>query len=296
MNSYNKEVTFHLPGLFRLTKIYEMLLQGLKESPHMFKDNIKIGSIYGSPTVIWNGGRLIINCLYPKEQLELIRDFMTHHNVPARFTFTNCLLEEKHLYDTYGNLLLELYNTGNNEIICNSELLENYIREKYGDRYRYISSTTKRLTDKNKQNEEVKKDYHLIVLDYDYNKDFEYLKSIENKEKCELLCNPICAAGCKLRSKHYEDISRLQLNFDDCGTAPCNFVRVDTLWAAKKQKNFISPEDINDTYLPMGFTNFKLEGRTAHPLDLIEVLLYYLVKDEYQTEVRSYLQSVVWNS
>jgi hypothetical protein len=295
MDSYNKEVVFHLPGLFRLTKIYEMLLNGYKNHPETFKDNVKIGSIYGSPTVIWNGGRLIVNCLYPKEQLELIRDFVEHYQVPARFTFTNCLLEEKHLHDTYGNLVLDIYNTGNNEIICNSEILENYIREKYGDRYKYISSTTKRLTDKNDQTKEVEKDYHLIVLDYDYNKDFEYLQSIENKDKCELLCNPICVAKCPHRVKHYQDISKRQLEFDDTdGIPPCSVVKTDTLWMSMKQANFISVEDINNIYSPMGFSNFKLEGRTAHPLDLIEVLLYYLIKDEYKAEIRSYLQSTIW--
>lgn len=295
MDSYNKEVVFHLPGLFRLTKIYEMLLSVYNENPDIFKDNVKIGSIYGSPTVIWNGGRIIINCLYPKEQLELIRDFVEHYHIPARFTFTNCLLEEKHLHDTYGNLILDIYNTGHNEIICNSEILENYIREKYGDRYKYISSTTKRLTNKEEQTKEVNKDYYLTVLDYDYNKDFEYLQSIENKDKCELLCNPICVAHCPYRVKHYQEISKHQLEFSDTdGTPPCTVVKTDTLWTSMKQANFISVEDINNIYSPMGFSNFKLEGRTAHPLDLIEVLLYYLIKDKYKAEVRSYLQSTIW--
>ena len=44
----------------------------------------------------------------------------------------------------------------------------------------------------------------------------------------------------------------------------------------------------------MRFVNFKLERRAAHPLDLIEVLLYYLVKEEYQREMRTYLQDVIW--
>ena len=296
MNSYNKEAIFHLPGLFRFTKLYEVLLAGYTQHRDMFKDNVKIGSIYGSPTVIWNGGRVIMNCLYSKAQLEMIRNFTEHYNIPARFTFTNCLLEEKHLHDTYGNLVLDIFNTGKNEIICNSELLENYIRKNYGDNYKYISSTTKRLTDSSKQDEELKKDYYLVVLDYDHNKDYDYLKNIENKDKCELLCNPICTAKCRLRSQHYEDISRYQLTFDDGGKPPCSYVKVDTLWAAMKQANFISPEDINETYLPMGFSNFKLEGRTAHPLDFIETLLYYLIKDEYHTEVRSYMQSALWDS
>ena len=177
-----------------------------------------------------------------------------------------------------------------------NELNCNFIEEEDVHSYNELLVRFKRLTDNDKQDEELKKDYYLVVLDYDHNKDYEYLKSIENKEKCELLCNPICTAKCKLRSQHYESISRYQLTFDDNGKPPCHYVKVDTLWAAMKQANFISPEDINETYLPMGFSNFKLEGRTAHPLDFIETLLYYLIKDEYQTEVRSYMQSALWDS
>jgi hypothetical protein len=44
----------------------------------------------------------------------------------------------------------------------------------------------------------------------------------------------------------------------------------------------------------MGFKHFKLEGRTAHPLDLIEMLLYYLIKDKYHLEVRAKLQQAIW--
>jgi hypothetical protein len=66
-----------------------------------------------------------------------------------------------------------------NEIICNSELLENYIRQHFGNNYKYISSTTKRLTNIVDQNKELQKNYHLIVLDYDHNKNYEYLQSIQ---------------------------------------------------------------------------------------------------------------------
>jgi hypothetical protein len=290
MNSYDTEVIFHLPGLFRLTKVYETLFAGMKQNPEMFKDNIKIGSIYGSPTVIWNGGRLISNLMVTADELVWVRNMMEQHNVPARFTFTNCLLEEKHVHDAYGNVILNIFSTGKHEIICNSEILENYIRENYGDKYKYISSTTKRLTNKEKQTEELEKDYHLVVLDYDHNKDFEYLQGIQNKEKCELLCNPICMPKCPFRIRHYEDISRAQLEFTGVLRAPCNNVKDDSLGMAMKQQNFISVEDINKIYAPMGFKNFKLEGRTAHPLTFIEVLLYYLVKEEYHLEVRTYLQ------
>ena len=42
-------------------------------------------------------------------------------------------------------LLLDVFNTGQNEVICNTQVLEDYIRTNYGDSYKYISSTTKRF-------------------------------------------------------------------------------------------------------------------------------------------------------
>jgi hypothetical protein len=296
MDTYNQETIFHLPGLFEYFMVYEQILQNYKENPECFKDNVKIGSIYGCPPAIWNGGRLITGAPQFKSSLINIRDTLTKYDVPARFTFTNCLLEEKHLQDTYCNLLLEVFNTGNNEVICNKDILEQYIRKNYGNRYKYISSTTKRLSNTEGQQQELEKDYHLVVLDYDHNKNFEFLNSIENKDKCELLCNAVCQSGCPRRQYHYEVISQCQLDFDKkkLENFGCQYTREDNLDGAKKNSNFISPEDINNIYLPMGFKNFKLEGRTMHPLDFIEVLLYYLIKDECKSQVRRYLQQLVW--
>ena len=98
------------------------MLELISINPNILKENVKIGSIYDSPQCIWNGGR-IVTTTWDQERLLEVRDYMIYKNIPVRFTFTNCLLEEKHTYDTYGNLLLKIFNTGNNEIICNSEVL-----------------------------------------------------------------------------------------------------------------------------------------------------------------------------
>ena len=49
---------------------------------------------------------------------------------------------------------------------------------------------------------------------------------------------------------------------------------------------FISREDIRDVYLPMGFSNFKIEGRGLGSALILEFLLYYLTKPECQLKVR----------
>lgn len=291
-DGYISETIFHLPGAFLHFKIYDMLFKIIEENVDVLKENVKIGSVYDSPGCIWNGGRVITGITATEELYATLNAI----HAPIRFTFTNCLLEEKHLQDSYCNLLLEIFNNGNNEIICNSKILEEYIRNKYKNNYKYISSTTKRLIDKNKQLAEINKDnYHLVVLDYDYNQDFDFLNNIKNKEKCEILCNPVCKPNCPFRQEHYKIISQDQLNYAITNYFQCPFGDSGKwFWQIKNRKNIITPKKINDIYLPMGFKNFKLEGRTTHSLDLIEILIFYLIKEEFALEVRAKLQMAIW--
>ena len=289
---YSRETIFHLPGIFEKVAVNQKLVWLYNNKPEVFRDNMKIGSMYGSPgQAIWNGGRFM-RSFYTKREMELARDFMAENNIPVRFTFTNCMLEEKHLYDTYCNLALEVFNTGKNEIICNSPILEKYIRDKYGDRYKYISSTTKRLNNKEKQQEEINKDYYLVVLDYDHNDDDEYLKSLEHKEKVEILCNAVCKPNCPNRRRHYESISKCQIEHNPDDLFCCDDDK-NTFYQIVKSPKFVSVERIEEL-TAMGFKNFKLEGRTASDLDLIDILVYYLIKDEWQGLVRHDLQETAW--
>ena len=49
---------------------------------------------------------------------------------------------------------------------------------------------------------------------------------------------------------------------------------------------FPSVRDIQTVYLPLGFSNFKLEGRGLGSAMILEFLLYYLTKPDYQLRVR----------
>lgn len=55
---------------------------------------------------------------------------------------------------------------------------------------------------------------------------------------------------------------------------------------AMKNPEFIGVDDIKNKYLPMGFTNFKIEGRGLGSALVLEFLLYYMTKSEYQLNVR----------
>lgn len=59
--------------------------------------------------------------------------------------------------------------------------------------------------------------------------------------------------------------------------------------------SFIGAQDIRNIYLPMGFSNFKIEGRGLGSAVILEFLLYYMTKPEYQIHVREaiYLDSML---
>ena len=55
---------------------------------------------------------------------------------------------------------------------------------------------------------------------------------------------------------------------------------------AMTNPGFIGINDIKVTYLPRGFSHFKIEGRSLGSALILEFLLYYMTKPEYQLHVR----------
>ena len=58
---------------------------------------------------------------------------------------------------------------------------------------------------------------------------------------------------------------------------------------AMANPGFIGIKAIRDTYLPRGFTQFKIEGRGLGSALILEFLLHYLTRPEYQLAVREEL-------
>ena len=65
----------------------------------------------------------------------------------------------------------------------------------------------------------------------------------------------------------------------------CDCVDRD-LFAIKGLRTHITPYAIWEKFVPMGFEQFKIEGRTSPRLNLIETYLYYMVKPECRDEAR----------
>ena len=129
-----------------------------------------------------------------------------------------------------------------------------------------------------------------MVPDFRLNKAFAQLETLAQaeKDKVEFLCNECCWTGCRDRKRCYETVSRQNLG-EDCPDHRCaapDAAQGYRFSKAMRSPAFIGVEDIKETYLPMGFSNFKIEGRGLGSALVLEFLLYYLVKPEHQLEVR----------
>lgn len=280
---------FYLPDFCQRLNLNLYIIDLLQKYPEYFYDGIEIGAVYGAfPPAIWNGGRLIIGGALKQDIEETISE-LNKRGVSIRYTYTNSLIEERHLQDTYCNLTMEIANNGMNEVIVNSPILEAYLRDKYPN-FKYILSTTRCERDIDKINEATK-NYDLVVTDYRDNQNLTFLQSIHDKSKIELLVNAYCDPKCPMRMRHYEAISRHQINYEaiepeqdkfflDCPTYNRDFYDIFQF------PSVLTTKDIYGKYSRMGFSNFKIEGRTMPVPQIIESYLYYLIKPEYKDKVR----------
>lgn len=306
---------FHLPGLFEFYELYKVFLPLFHEHREYFYDWCDIGSIYGAPAdCIWGGGRVEDGDCNAGEVLSLVNKY----GISARLTFSNSLLREEHLSDRRCNELCrmlcrerdrdkEMYSTGDlnrsgndgygygrvqNGVIVHSELLLDYLKANYPELY-LVSSTTKVLTDFDELVKELdRKDFSYVVPDFRLNKRFDRLENLseQQKNKVEFLCNECCYFGCTDRRACYEDVSRRILgeaekDYDHKCTAPDH----DGGYRFSKamlNPGFIGIDDIRNIYIPMGYMNFKIEGRGLGSALILEFLLYYMTKPEYRINVR----------
>jgi hypothetical protein len=246
---------------------------------------MRIAAAYGCfPGNIWNGGRVILGLASKDDICYAVQEYNSR-GIAIRFTYTNPCLEQIHLLDTYCNLCMRLANNGQNEVLVNSKLLEEFIRAKYPD-YKIISSTTKCLYDPALIREELEKDYALVVLDSAMN-NTEELFTLDHKEKIELIVNHYCADNCPRRREHYRLVGNAQLEYDSI-RFPCENIN-RSFREIQTNRSFISPAMIYDTYVPAGFCNFKLDGRGFKKKDVLESFAYYLARPEYRALVEEKL-------
>ena len=291
------QAVYHLPGLFEFYELYQKFLPLFRGHRDWFYDWCDIGSVYGAPAGCrWDGGRAGFGEADPAEAAALTREY----GVSARLTFSNSLLREEDLLDFRCNRLCALFERNGPVpagVILSSDLLLEYLRERYPGFY-FVSSTTKVLRDfRQLEAELARPEFRFVVPDFRLNKDLDRLAALpqELKDKVEFLCNEACWFDCPDRKACYENVSRKNLG-EDCPDHVCVSPFAERGYRfsdAMKNPGFIGIREIREIYLPMGFRHFKIEGRSLGSAMILEFLLHYLTRPEYQLRVREeiYLDS-----
>ena len=318
---------YHLPGLFEFYELYKEFLPLYRKHREYFYDWCEIGSIYGAPAdCVWGGGRVGFGEHDPKEVLKLMQEYgisarltfsnslLTREHLSDPKCNELCRIfdigrdnERSRGFGNDKDIECCIDNDNDisginkrikvkecrNGIIIYSDILLDYIKENYPGFY-FVSSTTKVLTDFGEfENELNREEFRYVVPDFRLNKSFDKLKALSQhqKDKVEFLCNECCWFGCTDRKKCYETVSRKNLG-EDCPEHYC--VAPDSgqgylFSKAMENPGFIGVDDIKNTYLPMGFSNFKIEGRGLGSAMILEFLLYYMTKPQYQIHVREHI-------
>ena len=257
-----------------------------------FNNDSKITAFFGSfGNCCWNGGRE--NKVKSFKKLEECFKIIKQINslgISVRFTFTNPLITEYELNDYVGNSLMKMANNGMNGVIVASEVLHKYLKEKYPN-FHYVYSTTNCSLNI----EDYNNDYDISVLDYRLNKDKDFLNSIKDKSKIEILVDD-CCPSCKFRKQHFENVGKYNLgeDIDISCLNPENYGKYENPKnfyesLLRTMKNSLTYEEVEE-YKKMGFNKFKLTGRSQGRRFLLDSYIYYFVKPEFRHNVKSILQ------
>ena len=277
-------IQYALPDLTKHLAFSLTIVKMMHAAPEMFYDDIEISSIYGNfPGCIMNGGRLCRGERYSYGQIEEVLGKISDEGLIPRLTFTNMLIRPEHFEDDYSNMILKLAQKYHAQIIINSDELGNYISTNYG--LGLILSTTRALNGVGELNKMLDR-YSMVVLDYNHNKDDEYLSKVNDPSRLEVMPNELCAPGCLNRQNHYMHLSRCQLE-NIAAEFNCPYDREKEGFSTRTASSptLLSNGDIRRLNTTYGISHFKIVGRLESWLTTTESYTYYLARPEYRSVI-----------
>lgn len=280
-------IHLNMPDFVLGKSAYAYITELRQAHPEAFYDNVDIASVFGCfYGATWNGGGMLIGTNSSKTEVrDTIEFFNNELHIPLRFTFTNCLLEERDCYDRYCNMIAEVGNNGKNEILTSSPVLEEYLRKTYPN-YKFCHSI---IATKDHPYDTSGR-YDLVVMKRRMNNNWEYLDSVpmQDRGKIEFLCTDPCPDDCPRLYSHYRSFARAQLECDhELPDVTCTMQHIRGAFTdlhTTTLETYISRETIEKEYLPRGYSQFKLSGRSNLGAIIFNIV-NYMVKPEYRQDI-----------
>jgi len=255
-----------------------------QEHPECFVDDLKIESVYGCfPSCVMNGGRAFIKERYSSQQIEETFVLLAEHQVTTRLTFTNMLAGKEHLAEPYTASMLDIASQYPVEVIVYSDEVAACLKERYG--FTCILSTTHEITDVTALNQMTKR-YDFVVLNYNKNKDHDFIRRIEDPGRVEVMVNEFCQYQCPRREAHYLHNSEDQMS-NTARPFPCAHQDNGAFFKhAPGHPVYLTVDEVRQMYVEYNIECFKVVGRGIPQETVLESYAYYLLRPEYREPVK----------
>lgn len=260
---------YSVPGLFLYA---DLIYACLDQVEAKFGYRIPVRYLYGSPKVLWNGGRLVLtDNHYTHQQLYDELAGAAARGITPLLTFSMTRMTLEDLADPAGNELLEMVAQVKGGVIVVHPLLRDYIRQHY-PQVEIHASVVLTSFEKNRDlayYEGLARDYDRYVVHPDDNFCPELLAQLP-KAQGEIILNERCVFHCPQRKEHYlstTDDQRILLGGEgelSCFLDRCPFVP-DFKQSRTKERNISLTTQDEVRLGEMGFRLFKLQGRLDIP-------------------------------
>ena len=292
------ESLWTVPGLFTHDQGYYNMYDIVKER---YNFHIPM-EVYGSLPVLWHGGRGIHNIqqatrdkqpIVGTSRADQAADFdyilkgYKARNIDVFYTWSNWLIEEKHLSDPTCNLLLDKLweiNGDKSGVIVVSDILFDYIKNRYPD-LKLKASIDKTVKEKKAGDEKwyrsLAERYDVVNIHTDDGHNLPLLEKLaDDADKYEIILNEMCEVNCPYRRQEHLMFSQEAMSINETGQAdPQHKEYYDKLIKPNCYPiNFSSEshtdrstefrlEEVKRIY-DMGYRRFKLQGRQMNWVEL----------------------------
>ncbi len=266
------EARYSIPGLFLYSRLVYQCLDQVEAKCGW---RIPVNYLYGSPQVLWNGGRVLFKDHGPtREIVEQELRGAAERGIMPLLTFSATSMTEEWLKDRRCNEIMAILNEVKGGVIVVDPMLQAYIEKRYPDVTIHMSVILATFARKEERTADfyraLSKRGAQYVLHPDDNFDLDLLAQVP-KENATLLINERCGFGCPQRAEHFRsttddmpkvlagDYEHLSRFLDRCPYTPDRKQR-----EVKERNEPLSVAETVNLY-NMGFRTFKLQGRTDIP-------------------------------
>lgn len=278
-------IRFSLPNFYENFQLNTFMVMISKIHAHTFKvPDIAFIAQHGTfPYWSWNGGcnSNVGSGAYYDNFLNISQKGA----IPLRLNCANVLLEDYDWHDPMGQAILKTFDNGGTMIEFSSIPLMEKISQEYPNYYFMFSKNADLINEFTPEILtailELPKVKRVGIPDAK-NKDFEWLKSLPHKGKCEITVNPICPTGCAhlnvcLLKEHQNQIEYSNQQITHTCMSCYNYMDL---------AHCISLEEIASTYSKMGFIYYTFATQYKYSQEeMFKFYLNYFIKPECHAEI-----------